>query len=146
MSNTFVRRAGVVCLGFVAVVLGMVVAKRVVFPAFGDIERADLYVFNGSSTTANVAVHILDELGNNLAGVAVPGAGGATYPGQTGSSTVAVSSLNTLVVTWKMPPDLPEGGSNISHTATVTSDQPIVVGIDLEDFEFKEHGCNLLPK
>jgi hypothetical protein len=122
------------------------VCTPVFFPNFGDIERGDLYVFNGSSTTANVAVHFLDELGNNLAGVAVPGAGGAVYPGQTGTTTVPVSPLNTLVVTWKMPPDSPEGGANISHTITITSDQPAVVGIDLEDFNFKEHGCNLLPK
>src|SRR5216684_8097193 len=36
------------------------VCTPVVFPAFGDSGlRADLYVFNGSSTTANVAVNLL---------------------------------------------------------------------------------------
>jgi len=122
------------------------VCTPVFFPNNGDVDRADLYVFNGSSMTANVAVHILDQFGNNLAGVAVPGAGASTYPGQTGTTTVPVSSLNTLVVTWNMPPDSPEGGSNISHTATVTSDQPIVVGVDLERAAFKERPCSLLPK
>ena len=223
MSNTFVRRAGVVCLGFVAVVLVMVLAKRVsaspsavldacvnpgngmmrlvdassvchanetrvewnvtgpqgpagpqgpqgpqgpagssaggppfvwvctpvVLPNSGDFVRGDLYVFNGSSTTANVAVHLLDQAGNNLAGVTVPGASGSptpTYPGQTGTTTVPVLSLNTLDVNWIVPADVPESTTNIAFTATVTSDQPVVVGVDLERNGFQEHGCNLLPK
>ncbi len=110
------------------------VCTPVVFPNNGDVDRGDLYVFNGSSTTANVAVHFLDQAGNNLAGVAVPGASGSFYPGQTGTTTVSVASMNTLVVTWNMPP------------ATVTSDQPIVVGVDLERAAFKERPCSLLPK
>jgi len=118
----------------------------VVFPNNGDIDRGDLYVFNGSSTTANVAVHFLDEAGTNLAGVAVPGASGSFYPGQTGTTTVPVASMNTLVVTWNMPPDFPESTTNIAQTATVTSDQPIVVGVDLERAAFKERPCSLLPK
>jgi hypothetical protein len=230
MSNTFVRRAGVVCLGLVTLVFLLTVAKRVsaspsavldacinpgngmmrlvdsstachanesrvewnvtgpqgpagpqgpqgdpgpqgpqgpqgpagssaggppfvwvctpvIFAGFADFERADLYVFNGSLTTANVSVHILDQSGNNLAGVTVPGSSPpVTYPGQTGSTTVPVSSLNTLDVQWTIPADNPEGGANIAHTATVTSDQPVAVGVDLQDFRFKEHPCSLLPK
>jgi hypothetical protein len=124
------------------------VCTPVFFPAVGDSGlRADIYVFNGSSTTANVAVNLLDQAGNNLAGVTIPGVSpSATYPGQTGSTTVPVSSLSTLDVQWPMPADSPETTTNIAFTATVTSDQPIVVGVDLQDFRFKEHGCNQLPR
>jgi hypothetical protein len=230
MSNTFVHRAGIVCLGLVTLVLLLTVAKRVsaspsavldacinpgngmmrlvdastachanesrvewnvtgpqgpagpqgpqgdpgpqgpqgpqgpagssaggppfvwvctpvVLPASGDFARADLYVFNGSSTTANVAVHLLDQSGSNLAGVTVPGSSPpVTYPGQTGSATVPVSSLNTLDVQWTMPADFPETTTNIAFTATVTSDQPVAVGVDLERTGFQEHPCSLLPK
>jgi len=120
----------------------------VIFPGIADSGlRADIYVFNGSSTTANVAVHLLDASGNNLAGVTIPGISpSTTYPGQTGSATVAVSTLNTLDVQWPMPADSPETTTNMAFTATVTSDQPVVVGVDLQDFRFKEHGCNQLPR
>ncbi len=124
------------------------VCTPAVFPMSGSNPRADLYVFNGSSTTANVAVHVLDEHGTNLAGVTIPGSTPpTTYPGQTGSSTVSVLSLNTLVVTWVFPQDSPEGGSNISHTVTVTSDQPVVVGSDFQwSGPYKPLPCSLLPK
>src|SRR5713101_706825 len=36
------------------------------FPSSAGSPTANLYVFNGSSTTANVAVNILDKNGNNL--------------------------------------------------------------------------------
>jgi len=79
-----------------------------------------LYVFNGSPSTANVAVHILDEHGNNLAGVAIPGSAPAsTYPGQTGATTVPIAAANTLKLNWVVPQDSPEGGPNVSHTVTV---------------------------
>ncbi len=99
-----------------------------------------------TGNAANVAVNLLDQAGNNLAGVTIPGLSPSTYPGQTGSATVPVSSLNTLDVQWPMPADSPETTTNIAFTATVTSDQPVVVGVDLQDFRFKEHGCNLLPR
>jgi hypothetical protein len=122
------------------------VCTPAVYPMSGSNPRADLYVFNGSSTTANVAVHILDQHGSNLAGVIIPGASPATYPGQTGSSTVPVLSLNTLVVTWVFPQDSPEGGPNVSHAVTVTSDQPIAVGSDFQWGPFHALPCSLLPK
>src|ERR1700741_3363201 len=43
------------------------------YPNAGSNTAADLYVFNGSSATANVAVHILDKNGNNLAGANIQG-------------------------------------------------------------------------
>jgi hypothetical protein len=45
----------------------------------------NIYVFNGSASTASIAVNFLDNAGNNLAGVTVPGASPvATYPGEAG--------------------------------------------------------------
>jgi hypothetical protein len=109
--------------------------------------QTNLYIFNGSSTTANVAVHILDKAGTNLAGVTIPGTvPPITYPGQTGSSTVAVSSLSTLIVNWDIPTDTvsPPGGPNVSVSVQVISDQPIVVGTTLAG-QTSGH-CSLLPK
>jgi hypothetical protein len=117
------------------------------FATSGGTTRGDFYVFNGSSTTANVAVHFLDEHGTNLAGVTIPGTTpAAPYPGQTGTSTVALASLNTMVVTYQTPIDFPEGSANVSHTVTVTSDQPIAVGSDLQFSGFHPLPCSLLPK
>jgi len=120
-------------------------------PAFfanaGGNTRGDIYVFNGSSTTANVAVHFLDQHGNNLAGVTIPGTNPADiYPGQSGSSTVAVASLNTLVVTYQTPIDFPANSPGVSHTVHVVSDQPIAVGSDLNFSGFHPLPCSLLPK
>src|SRR5262249_46826128 len=42
------------------------------FPNSAGSPRADIYVFNGGSTTANVAVNILDKSGTNLTGVTIP--------------------------------------------------------------------------
>ncbi len=109
--------------------------------------RMDLYVFNGSASTANVAVHIFDKDGNNLAGASIPGATSPplTYPGQTGSATVTVDPLHTLITTWQLPNDAPTGGPNVSTSVQVISDQPVtassgfgVVGAPVP--------CSLLPK
>jgi hypothetical protein len=102
---------------------------------YGNAERTDatLHVFNAGASTANVAVHFLNKDGVNLAGVDVPAASPGpdpqpTYPGQTGSATVAVSSLNTLVVPFKSPFGVPANGGNVASAIHVVSDQPIVVG------------------
>jgi hypothetical protein len=119
------------------------------FPGLGSLgggtPRTDLYVFNGSSMTANVAIHILDKDGNNLAGVTIPGSSPVIpYPGQTGAGTVTVSPSQTLITTWTLPTDAPSGGPNVSATVTVTSDQPIAVG---SNFSLGAAvPCSLLPK
>ena len=102
---------------------------------YGNAERSDatLHVFNAGAATANVAVHFLNKDGVNLAGVDVPAASPGpnpqpTYPGQTGSATVAVSSLNTFVVPFKSPFGVPANGGNVASAIHVVSDQPIVVG------------------
>ena len=123
------------------------VCTPAVYPMAGSNPRADLYVFNGSAATANVAVHILDKNGNNLAGVNIPGSNpAATYPGQTGSATVPVAASNTLIVRWVFPQDSPEGGANVSATVRVVSDQPIAVGSDFQWSGFTPLPCTLLPK
>jgi hypothetical protein len=117
------------------------------YPMSAGSPRADLYVFNGSSTTANVAVHPLDKNGANLAGVTIPGSSPASaYPGQSGATTVPVLSAHTLILTWVLPQDSPPGGPNVSATVTVSSDQPIVVGSDFQFSGFIPRPCSLLPK
>jgi hypothetical protein len=116
----------------------------------GSNTPADLYVFNGGVASANVAVHILDRDGNNLAGVTVPASTPAsTYPGQTGSTTVPLASAHTLHVNWQTPqaggPGL-DGITHVSFAVRVTSDQPIVVGSNFQWSGFHPLPCSLLPK
>jgi hypothetical protein len=120
------------------------------FANAGSNTRADISIFNGSTATANVAVHILDRDGNNLFAANIPGTSpAATYPGQTGSATVAVAAAHTLNVNWQTPqlggPGL-DGVTHVSTTVTVTSDQPIVVGSDFQWSGFHPLPCTLLPK
>jgi hypothetical protein len=120
------------------------------FPNAGGGPRGDLYVFNGGTTTANVAVNILDKDGNNLAGVSIPGASPPeNYPGQSGSTTVPLGAGGTSDLNWTIPttggPGF-DGVTNVSFSARVTSDQPIVVGIDLGFSGFHPGPCSLLPK
>ena len=117
------------------------------YPMSGSNTRADLYIFNGSATTANIAVNILDKNGTNLAGVNIPGTSpAATYPGQTGTTTEPLAASNTKIVTWQTPTDSPPGGPNVSTTVRVISDQPITVGSDFQFSGFKPLPCALLPK
>ncbi len=102
---------------------------------YGNAERSDatLHIFNPGTSTANVAVHFLNKDGVNLAGVNVPAASPSpdpqpTYPGQTGSATVAVAPSNTLVMPFKSPFGVAANGGNVAASIRVTSDQPIAVG------------------
>jgi hypothetical protein len=118
-----------------------------VYPLSAGNPAADLYVFNGSAATANIAVHILDKDGNNLSGVTIPGSSPAkTYPGQTGASTEALLAAHTKIVSWVMPQDSPPGGAHVSTSVRVVSDQPIAVGSDFQFSGFKAVPCTLLPK
>ena len=120
------------------------------YPNAGGNPRAYLYVFNGSSTTANIAVNILDRDGGNLASVNIPGSSPAvTYPGQTGSTTVPLLSAHTLNVAWQTPTTSGPGFDGITHvsfTVRVTSDQPIAVSTDFGFSGFHALPCTLLPK
>ena len=116
------------------------------FPQAASNTRGDVYIFNGSSSTANVALHILDKDGNNLSGVTVPGSSPpVTYPGQTGSATVPLLADHTLDVTFQTPQTF-LGDTNASYTVRVVSDQPVAVGSDFEFSGFHTLPCSLLPK
>ncbi len=117
----------------------------------GSNSSADLYVFNGSSSNANVAVQILDRDGNNLAGHNIPGTNPAmTYPGQTGNATVVVAPAHTLDVHWQTPVMAPppqfNGVTDVSYSVRVNSDQPVVVGTDFWWNGPAPVPCSLLPK
>lgn len=123
------------------------VCTPALFPMSGSNTRADLYVFNGSSATANIAIHILDKDGNNLSGVTIPGTNpSATYPGQTGNATEPLAASHTKILTWQTSQDSPPGGPNVSATVRVISDQPVAVGSDFQFSGFKPLPCTLLPK
>jgi hypothetical protein len=107
---------------------------------------SNLYVFNGSGATANVAVNFLDINGNNLVGVTIPGTASEPYPGETGATTVPLLSKHTRNLTWTLPQASPDPTTNVSFTIQVTSDQPIVVGANLLSGGFLPNECNLLPK
>jgi len=115
----------------------------------GSNTNAAIFVFNGSSSTANVAVHLLAKDGTNLAGLAVPVSMGnppATYPGQTGTNTVPLAAGNTLLFKWTTAVSDFDLSGNVPATATVTSDQPIAVGSNIEFSGFHPVPCSLLPK
>jgi hypothetical protein len=113
------------------------------YPLAGSNVRADLYVFNSSASTANVAVNILDANGVNLAGVAIPGTSDV-YPGEVGSATVAVAPAATRNVTWVTPQTAPPGGPNVSFTVRVVSDQPIAVGSNFQFSGFIPLPCSFV--
>ena len=121
------------------------------FPLGGGNPRSDLYVFNGSTSTANVAVNILDRDGNNLAGVTIPGTSpAAIYPGEAGAATAALLPAHTRDVNWVMPatsggPGL-DGITHVLFTVRVTSDQPVVVGSNFQFGGNMPNQCSLLPK
>ena len=117
------------------------------YPNSGGGQRADLYVVNGSTSTANVGVNILDRDGGNLVGVLIPGSSPATnYPGESGSSTLPLGPGSTRNVTWQLPTTTPDAITNVSFSVRVTSDQPIAVGSNFGYFDNKALPCVLLPK
>lgn len=119
------------------------------FPNAGS-ATGNIYVFNGSTSTANVAVNFLDSTGTNLAGVSVPGsAPPSTYPGEAGAATSPLAPANTRNVPFHTPSTGPpdsDGVTNVAFTVRVTSDQPIAVGADFNFSGFHPIPCSLLPK
>jgi hypothetical protein len=117
----------------------------------GSGSRADIYVFNGAATNANVAVNFLDINGNNLAGHNIPGTNPAkTYPGQTGNATVALAPAHTLDVDWMTPQtgggQQFDGVTDVSYTVRITSDQPVAASSNLWWGGPAPRPCSLLPK
>ena len=120
--------------------------------AFAGAGNSDgnLYVFNNGPSAANIAVNFLDNAGNNLQGVMVPGAPPpATYPGEPGSTTVSLASGHTRSVPFATPttggPGF-DGVTNVAISIRVTSDAPITVGAVMRFSGFIPLPCSLLPK
>ena len=112
----------------------------------GGASTGVIYVYNAGSSNATIAVNFLDRDGNNLAGVAIPGGGGSTYPGEAGASTVALAAAHTRDVPYKTP-DTTDPITNVVFTVRVTSsDQPITVGADLVFSGYHPFPCTLVPK
>ena len=180
MSITFARRAGIARFGFLALVILVAqvgcqgpagppgpagpagppgsgggppyvwICTPANLPNYGGIARDDLYVFNGSSMTANVAVNILDKDGNNLTGVTIPGSSPATtYPGEAGAATVPLLPAHTRNLNWANPITGGSGFDGVTHvsfTVRVKSDQLIVVGSDFQFGGVQAVPCSLLPR
>lgn len=92
----------------------------------------DLSIFNGSLNSANVAVHVYNGAGTNLAGQTIPGTNpGVPYPGQTGNNTVAVASKNTLHMEFQTAQSYQVDPAQVGTSVHVTSDNPIAVGINI---------------
>ena len=134
------RRAALLCLVLVAAACNKASSGGPPFvwvwtPANYDFDnngQAEIDVFNGSATTANVAVHFLAKNGANPAGAPIPGTSPAVnYPGQTGNATVAVATLNTLIIPYVTGGGVRAQSNGLLASVRVTSDQPIVVGSNL---------------
>jgi len=112
----------------------------------GGASTGAIYVFNAGSSNATIAVNFLDRDGNNLAGVAIPGGGGDTYPGEAGASTVTLAAGHTRDVLYKTPEAIPPN-TNVVYTVRITStDQPITAAADLVFSGYHPFPCTLAPK
>jgi Collagen triple helix repeat (20 copies) len=125
------------------------VCTPVTFSNNGTTARADAYIFNGSGSTANITATILDRDGNDLRGATVPGSSpAATYPGD--AAPVALTAGHTrdfeFLMAQAAPPPTFDGVTNVAWTVRVTSDQPIVVGINVQFNPYMPNVCSLLPK
>ena len=153
MGSSFLRRIGLVCLGLVVVGCQSSGGPPFVWvctPAnydFGNNGQAEIDIFNGSGTTANVAAHFLAKDGTNLAGQPIPVTNPlVAYPGQTGNTTVAVASLNTLIIPYQTGGGLRAQSNGLLASVRVTSDQPVVVGSQMSNGPPQAVPCSLMHK
>jgi hypothetical protein len=118
-------------------------------PAGGGSPRSDVYVFNGGAAAANVSVNILNSVGVNLLGHTIPGSNPARlYPGDADGATVSLNPTNTRDVNWVAPEanDNPASNPDVAFSIRITSNQPIVVGANIEVNSGFPSQCSLLPK
>ena len=114
---------------------------------FGNNGNAEVSIFNGGNATATLSTHFLAKNGTNVSGGVVPiSSPTAFYPGETGTNTVTLASKNTLIL-----PFLEGGGqraldNTMMASVEVTSDQPIVVGMQMANGPLNAVPCNALPK
>ncbi len=123
------------------------------FPHTAGSSGQFLYVYNGGSSNATIAVNILDKTGHNLQGHSIPGAVApaiTTYPGDADGATETLAPANTAFFAWSAPttggPGF-DGITDVSFSVRVTStDQPIAVGSNFSFGAFNPSPCALLPK
>jgi Collagen triple helix repeat (20 copies) len=102
---------------------------------------AEVYVFNGGTSTADVSVNFLDKNGNNLAGHVIPGSPSpGNYPGEANGVNVSLAADHTRDLYWGLPAVAPspfDGVTDVAYTIRIVSSQPIVAGmrIDVHPFE-----------
>jgi hypothetical protein len=114
---------------------------------FGNNGQAEVSIFNGSNTTATLATHFLAKNGANVSGGNIPTSNPvATYPGETGSNTVTLATKNTLILPFLLGGGTRATNNNLMASVEVTSDQPIVVGMQMANGPLNAVPCNALPK
>jgi hypothetical protein len=114
---------------------------------FGNNGSAEVSIFNGGSATATLSTHFLAKNGTNVSGGNIPVSNPvATYPGETGSNTVTLASKNTLILPFLLGGGVRALDNNLMASIEVTSDQPIVVGMQMANGPLNAVPCNALPK
>lgn len=114
---------------------------------FGNNTNAEVSIFNGSGATATLSTHFLAKNGTNVSGGTIPTSSpAATYPGETGSNTVTLASKNTSILPFLIGGGLRSLDNNLMASIEVTSDQPIVVGMQMANGPLNAVPCNALPK
>jgi hypothetical protein len=98
---------------------------------------------------ADVSVNILNATGVNLLGHTIPGSNPAQlYPGDADGATVSLNPSNTRDVNWVAPEATatPATNPDVAFSIRITSNQPIVVGANIEVNGTLPSQCHLLPK
>jgi Collagen triple helix repeat (20 copies) len=114
---------------------------------FGNNTNAEVSIFNGGGATATLSTHFLAKNGVNVSGGNIPTSSPVvTYPGETGSNTVTLASKNTLILPFLIGGGLRATDNNLMASIEVTSDQPIVVGMQMANGPLNAVPCNALPK
>jgi hypothetical protein len=114
---------------------------------FGNTGNAEVSIFNGGGATATLSTHFLAKNGTNVSGGNIPTTNPvATYPGETGSNTVTLASKNTLILPFFLGGGQRALDNNLMASIEVTSDQPIVVGMQMANGPLNAVPCNALPK
>lgn len=114
---------------------------------FGNNTNAEVSIFNGGGATATLSTHFLAKNGANVSGGLIPISNPAAfYPGETGINTVTLASKHTLILPFLEGGGLRANDNTMMATVEVTSDQPIVVGMQMANGPLNAVPCNALPK
>jgi len=109
--------------------------------------NAEVSIFNGGSAPATLSTHFLAKNGANVSGGVIPTSNPvATYPGETGTNTVSLASRNTLILPFLLGGGTRATDNTMMASVEVTSDQPIVVGMQMANGPLNAVPCNALPR